>query len=1078
MNEQEYKKYIDSLIEKKEFRELLINTKTIDEIAEIYYEKNKNQYYKSDYIKPLELRPLQKFVSKILNIFSKNKRLLIKSGTGTGKTITAINDSKQFIQLYKDQYVPYGHKQTPSVVFIGFTKEVIMRDLKKYPEFGILSHTEIQILNNLKIQKNTTKREEDIENYNKFNNLIKKRIISKENGGFYKFYGYKEFANRMFGDDFQKIIDNTDIDIKNGMNINIIKKLIAENKLIINESLIESLRYSLIICDEIHNAYNSKEHNMYGIALELLFNKLKDDVWVLLMSATVLNSSPTEIIDLYNMLLILDKQLEKKDYFNLNNENSDISITDDKIKELGQLSIGHVVFLPSVGENYPKKIFEGEQIEGIKFIKFNRCLMSKLQWNTYKQFMDKKISFNDILINDIVFPNPNDDKIGLCNINYISILQGADENWKNKNNIKIENDILVGDFYHKDNLIKYSSKYTELINEINLILANKNNRNGKTLIYHKYIPNGIQIIEQVLLANGIIKYNSVPNDSTLCSKCGNEMKKHKKFDHEFIPATFITISYEITNINVRNELIDEFNSIDNIFGDNIKFIVGSNIIIESIDFNCIVNLITTKRPGPITKLIQWYGRGSRLNSSILLPQEKQKCHIVHLVSSVPDKKILSHDEIGYIKKMNNYYTIQLLMKEQNIYAINNFINYNEFSQYIEEDSIEVLHYKPIYMPTKPTKELDLITFNAYDYNKMEINELIILIKRIFLLNSAWSYDDLLNMCKNPPFQIYKDNSLISVDNFNIALNYLIGDITFKEDYDPITSILNNTSKILIKDNNPYKITHINFSDIEFPKNIKSSLIPTFTDIYILLEYNNNKINIDVNSFINNSKNTDIIKIQIPNDYNNNYSYKLVTDYINKEYKLGNITENSYIKYVNENFHYNLLELIVTNDKSLSLINVNLMQLIINFYNKFDVLIYSNNNIIGYRAQKYNKYYEGGKWYDEIRKFEKREENPILVGFIDNEHFKFRKPIYKLINHNKEDKIDYRKLERGMVCTSYTKEKIKKIILDLGIDIKNIPSKSTNYCDLIMNKLIDLELESRKNNGKIYFYLFNDIKPKM
>ena len=147
-------------------------------------------------------------------------------------------------------------------------------------------------------------------------------------------------------------------------------------------------------------------------------------------------------------MLINEIPLEKKDYFKLvennninrdknrdqnHNKNNDLGdykpkisktkklvLKKDKLEELGKLTIGHAVFLPSVGDNYPTKIMVGKELyvgsnsispdKYIKYLRFTECEISQLHWNTYKEYIGMKIPLNNTLVNDIVFPNPDYDK--------------------------------------------------------------------------------------------------------------------------------------------------------------------------------------------------------------------------------------------------------------------------------------------------------------------------------------------------------------------------------------------------------------------------------------------------------------------------------------------------------------------------------------------------------------------------------------------------------------------------------------------------------------------------------------------
>ena len=153
---------------------------------------------------------------------------------------------------------------TPSAVIIGFSRHIFNKELLKHPEFGFISREEINDHKQLK-DLAATGTQLDKDALTDFEMKIKKRLSNKHLGGFFKFYGYKEFFNRLF------IFTNQDIE-KSSLNEVQIIAGIKKGEIKLNKDLLISLSNSIVICDEIHNVYNSLEINNYGIALQFLFN--------------------------------------------------------------------------------------------------------------------------------------------------------------------------------------------------------------------------------------------------------------------------------------------------------------------------------------------------------------------------------------------------------------------------------------------------------------------------------------------------------------------------------------------------------------------------------------------------------------------------------------------------------------------------------------------------------------------------------------------------------------------------------------------------------------------------------------
>ena len=67
------------------------------------------------------------------------------------------------------------------------------------------------------------------------------------------------------------LIQDTNI-ILNNLDEDGILNAIKNKKILLNHSLLEQFKNSLLICDEIHNVYNSLEKNNWGIALQFILN--------------------------------------------------------------------------------------------------------------------------------------------------------------------------------------------------------------------------------------------------------------------------------------------------------------------------------------------------------------------------------------------------------------------------------------------------------------------------------------------------------------------------------------------------------------------------------------------------------------------------------------------------------------------------------------------------------------------------------------------------------------------------------------------------------------------------------------
>ena len=850
-------KNLQDLLFKKEFAQLFLNKdlakniktkeqQTINDITSIDSNFNINELILNPHILKenlLTLHSHQQFVRNFINPDTPYTRLLLKHATGTGKTIAALSIAMTFIKYYQLQYnltESSGYGYTPLVYIIGFSKQIFQKELLKRPEFGFITKEEISDYKKLRYLADVgSQNDKDI--YAEFESRIKKRLSRRSRGGFFKFLGYKEFFNRLFI--FSYPLDNLTKSNIESIEEEDIGQILTEDQIInglksgsitINLELLDSFANSIIICDEIHNVYNSSEINNYGIALRILLNiydipdtmnniikldgitaqnvnrlvMLKNStVRALFMSATPINNSPTEIIDLLNLLIPANKlpnnKLDKSEFF----EDSR-NLKKDALEKIQNIIQGYVSFLRDDNPKYfPEKKFEGEYItipnnllhdrvnfyngNIIPYLKFIRCPMSEYHQRTYDQIYTGTLPPDGQSLIDLVLPNPGlmdeGKNIGLFKTKDIKYsLLNTSQNWRDKNQISLDKTsnntyIITGEFMRYENIKQYSTKYYKMLDSVfdNLI-----NDKGKVIISHQYVKmSGVLFIQELLRKNGILDEYANPTDDTLCSKCGNIRKDHSK-KHDYIPARFI-IYYGELDKQTLDKSLEKYRSIENANGYYYRFLIGSKIINESIDFNAVQNMWIMVAPANIPTLLQILGRSIRKNSHLELAPDKRKVKIKIFVTS--SRSDLSYEEKKYFEKSQDYLVIQLIEKIFNENSIDAIIHRNIIMPESNEtgvDDLGALYFKPSnvfgkkwlnisnYETNLSLKDVSLTTFRLY-HSDDEISIILYIIKRLFIEQSpVWTYNDLWNTVQNPPFELYVNPKLFLEDNLIIALNIL------------------------------------------------------------------------------------------------------------------------------------------------------------------------------------------------------------------------------------------------------------------------------------------------------------------
>lgn len=465
---------------------------------------------KSGYLK---LLGHQSFIENYFNPSTDYKRLHLKWSTGSGKTLGSLAIAMNFIKNYNIER-ELGHVEIGSVFVIGFSERAFKNELSRYPEFGFLSKDERVRLDKLK-RLASVGNKNDLEKYQEMVTRVKKRFSNRKGNGFFRFFGYKAFVNRIF-------VAGPDINI-NDLSEDEIRTALKDKRITYNETLMAEFKNSLIICDEIHNVYNSAEKNNWGIAIQAVLD-YEPTVRCVTLSATPLNNSPAEIIDLLNLLLPANKRVKRSDFFI-----GDRDLKPGALEKIAALSRGRFSFLIDVNPKYyPKIINIGKEIKTIPYLKFIRCPMSPFHYKTYKAVYQGTLAQDSQYLVDFALPNPEDPNgIGIYQTNQIKkLLANAPQKWKDKYGLDYRDNKIVGDALLRDNLVEYSSKYTRVLDEI---FSDIRHGNGKIFIYHNVVHmSGVLFIEQMLIRNGFLDEFSTSSDNTICMRCGKTKKQHGK----------------------------------------------------------------------------------------------------------------------------------------------------------------------------------------------------------------------------------------------------------------------------------------------------------------------------------------------------------------------------------------------------------------------------------------------------------------------------------------------------------------------------------------------------------------------
>ena len=613
-----------------------------------------------------EPREQQAILPNFISPNTPYKGLLLMHGVGSGKTMTAIRIAEQF----KDQVSKYNTK-----IFVIVpgpnTKENFKNEL--------IDTTGETYLKNKEALKQLSKEEIEIERRNALYNALK----------YYRILSYKSFYKKVLG---EKIVEKkvvNDVKIKSSYRKTETGEIERETVL----DKITNMDNTLIIIDEAHNLSG----NEYGEALKKII-KNSVNLRILLLTATPMINLADEIVDLLNFIRPEDDKIERDKVFT-SDKNYLMKIKPDGIKYLQDKARGYISYYRgSIPYTFAKRVEKGKIPNGMLFTPVIKCYMHKFQYDTYiktKENIDDTLDRTSTAAANFVYPGLNESKndiIGYYStegiINIIAQLS-MDGNklrslinkklFNNKltqneeNNFILSNDNknITGLILNLKYLKMFSIKFFKIIGRLNKLIEKKKG-SGTAFVYSNLVKaGGIELFAETLIQNGYLEYREDNNydikDDTIDYKTGLtsiEYKKQKFNLTFFKPATFILITGGSEDSDslpeVKQKIIkDVFNSIDNIDGKHIKFLLGSRVMNEGITLKNVREVHILDAFFNIPKAEQVIGRAIRMcvHKDVINEDNKfPKVYIYRYVVAL--EKELSSDELLYQKAELKYLTVK------------------------------------------------------------------------------------------------------------------------------------------------------------------------------------------------------------------------------------------------------------------------------------------------------------------------------------------------------------------------------------------------------------------------------------
>jgi hypothetical protein len=1020
----------------------------------------------------LQLHGAQMFVRAFKNPNTPYSRILVNWQTGAGKTLGMLAMSQEYAHHFRSQ-VHLPPDERPTVFIISFSKDTIQSEMLSFPELGFVTAQEIVQLEKAKAR--AASGAYDTQRLNVLLGTYKRRITNRLMGGYYQFYGYKEFANRIFvvtpkgvaaGFDPSVLFDNDPENI-----VATIDSETDKGHVHLNLELINKLKGCLIVADEIQKAYNVQTKNNYGVALQYVLDSIEDgNTHAIFMSATPMSGSATAIVDLLNLLVPKKERanriLRRDEFFEGATTIGGVvpsKLRKGALERIKNYSRGRVSFmLEPPSDTYPARYFKGVSADGIQYLKFELCVMSKIHEKIARGYEEQtdntKHSNTKQYLYDTVFPASewitDESSIDGYTIpsstllsQYASLPQPKQSTVFTANRADHGSMIASGSALRLPELAKMSTKLAHCMKML-IEFIKQGTSSGKIMLYHHLIQtSGVLLVESVLRENGVISQDESPTSNTLCVHCGETRDRcdaAKKTNHEFAPVRYAAV-HSFVRANMLNT-IARFNRRSNAHGKDVKILIGSGIISVGITLKAVRHQLILAMPSDIPTLLQVFGRCVRNRSHEDLPKEDRNVSVYVLVSTYEDGSGPELDK--YRTKMGEYCVIQTIEKTLRTVAVDAFSNVSTIPK---EDTIDSLTYKPA-IERAPNNMISDSSFLAYGWGIQEVGVITSSILALYKIRPVWTYDDLWNaVSSNTVSGVSIIESTMDERNFAIALHKLCDKNT----------ISNRQRNTFITFADPYYIA-TNDIQLDYDSYTRS---PSHVDVKSYL----------LTSVIDNSSHTKLLEM-----------LKVVPMW------------KTLMTYAPE-VHYTALRAIVE-DAVMSGVVSNKLSDMMNMYASLKILItvgdviesesarrlYRGNDdndkhIIGFVSKRAISIYDTKTGWYELPKntipLPNYTENMHIVGYAERKsglvRFKLRPPL--VINATHRDK---RVIQTGAVCNTYSRKELSVISANIGISTRAEDNIDT-MCSNIQKTMIDNEIRARSNEStqeekQRWVYLFNEL----
>ena len=607
------------------------------------------------------LRPHQVVPKYYLFANKQLNKIILHYSMGSGKSASAIFTFLHYLnynrmKTFNDKYLYTNSnvKIKPNILVVAswMTWQQIDTELINHPEFGMITIEQRKVLDKLG--------ESNLEF-----DIAKERELRKELTAtihkYIKYVGYQGFFNLLFP---EKNIS------KYGQNIESLVEEYKSGTLVPNKTFIKSLEDTIIIVDEMQKLYSSIGLNTYGFAIAYIAKHADEfKCKLMFLTGTMINSGIGEVPDILNVLADEKKWIDRDDWveqevvdkenniaiwkFKANAMTKSMSMIKDRFlyydQKQGGTSEGQGKLMKLskefvVGSSKPMSlmkdaVFEKEELRAIAYPKYEYL---PREYHVGNRVIASPNEEQPLIVYAIPTRGEQDKALRTTNVSDMFANEESEVSLSihdayipppsqySKHGIYKQDTLFKGTFLELDKIGNYSAIAYEMCC---LCLMNAFN-NEKTVLYHNKLNSfGIKQYAEVLSANGFVKYGAQPSRDAICKRCQRPFAEHslsleerikkKVCNEDFAPIFYDYVTGDIDatdRMTITNEV---YNNHKNVYGDLIAVLFISDVAYAGVNLLHTHNIMFLSKVNNMSKWKQIYNRVVRVNSHMLLPEDKQ-----------------------------------------------------------------------------------------------------------------------------------------------------------------------------------------------------------------------------------------------------------------------------------------------------------------------------------------------------------------------------------------------------------------------------------------------------------------------